>query len=191
MTHICVCKLTIIGSDNGLSPGQRQAIIWTNAGILLIGPLGTNFSEISVKVHIFSFMKVHLKMSSVKWQPSCLGLNVLRRQDDYMTSLQLFTAVHLLGQGGVWIGELFAHHFEGYLTTSMTTIWLPQHRWRMYIDNTSKIRQNKNWVSISWYVLLSYKSNQLFLHIVPNEAGWYRNDICPYLFWTWQCLNMA
>ena len=36
VTHICVSKLTIIGSDNGLSPGRRQAIIWTNAGILLI-----------------------------------------------------------------------------------------------------------------------------------------------------------
>ena len=36
--HICVSKLTIIGSDNGLSPGRRQAIIWTNAGILLTGP---------------------------------------------------------------------------------------------------------------------------------------------------------
>ena len=46
--HICVGKLTIIGSANGLSPGRRQAIIWTNAGILLIGPLGTNFSEILI-----------------------------------------------------------------------------------------------------------------------------------------------
>ena len=46
VTHICVSKLTIIGSDNGLSPARRQAIILTNAGILLIGPLGTNFSGI-------------------------------------------------------------------------------------------------------------------------------------------------
>ena len=44
--HICVGKLIIIGSDNGLSPGRRQAIIWNNAGIWLMGPLGTNFSEI-------------------------------------------------------------------------------------------------------------------------------------------------
>ena len=44
--HICVSNLAIIGSDNGLSPGQPQAIIWTSAGILSIGPLGTNFSEI-------------------------------------------------------------------------------------------------------------------------------------------------
>ena len=43
VTHIFVSNLTIIGSDNGLLPGQCQAIIWTNAGILWIGPLGTNF----------------------------------------------------------------------------------------------------------------------------------------------------
>ena len=68
----------IIGSDNGLSHGRRQAIIWTNAGILLIGPLLTIFSEISIGIQTFSFKKMHLKMSSAKWPPSCLGLNVLR-----------------------------------------------------------------------------------------------------------------
>ena len=75
--HICVSELTIIGSDNGLSPGRRQAIIWTNAGILLIGHLGTNFSEILIEIQTFSFKKIDLKMSSGKWRPSCLGLNVL------------------------------------------------------------------------------------------------------------------
>ena len=77
VTHICVSKLTIIGSDNGLAPGRRQTIIWTNDGILLIGPLGTNFSEILIGIQIFSFMKMHLKISSAKWRPFCLGLNVL------------------------------------------------------------------------------------------------------------------
>ena len=77
VTHICIGKLSIIGSDNGLSPGRRQAIIWTNAGILLIGPLGTNFSEISIGIQTFSFKKMHLKMSSAKWRPFCLGLNVI------------------------------------------------------------------------------------------------------------------
>ena len=62
--HICVNKLTIIGSDNVLSPGQRQAIIWTKAGILSIGPLGTNFDEILIKIQTFSFKEMHLKMSS-------------------------------------------------------------------------------------------------------------------------------
>ena len=83
MTHICVRKPIIIGWDNGLSPGRRQAIIWTNTGILLIGPLGTNFSEILIEIDISSFQKTHLKMSSAKCRPSCLGLNVLICQVNY------------------------------------------------------------------------------------------------------------
>ena len=77
VTHICVSKLTIIGSDNDLSPGRRQAIIWIIAGILLIGPLWLNFNEILIKINTFSFKKMHLKMSSPKWHLFRLGLNVL------------------------------------------------------------------------------------------------------------------
>ena len=77
VTHICVVNLTIIGSNNGLSPGRRQAIIWTNAGLLLIRTLGTNFSEIFSEAHTFSFEKMNLKMSFAKWRPFRLGLNVL------------------------------------------------------------------------------------------------------------------
>ena len=77
VTHICVGKLTIIVADNGLSPGRRQAIIWNNAVILLIGPLGTNFSEIDIEIRAFPLKKMHLKMSSAKWRLFCLGLNVL------------------------------------------------------------------------------------------------------------------
>ena len=81
VTHICVVKLTIIGSDNGLSPGRRQAIIWTNAGMLLIMLLGTNFIEILIGIQTFSFKKMHLKMSSANWRPFSLGLNVLTEVD--------------------------------------------------------------------------------------------------------------
>ena len=77
VTHICVGKLTITSSDKGLLPRRRQAIIWTNAGILLIGPLGTNFSDISRDIQSFSFKKMHLKMPSAKWRPFCFGPNVL------------------------------------------------------------------------------------------------------------------
>ena len=42
MSHICIGNLTIIGLDNGLLPELRQAIIWTNAGILLIGSFWTS-----------------------------------------------------------------------------------------------------------------------------------------------------
>ena len=82
VTHICVGNLTIIGSDNGLSPCRRQAIIWTSAGILLIGPSGTNFREILIEIHTFSFKKMHLKVSSANWRPFCLGLNVLNLMID-------------------------------------------------------------------------------------------------------------
>ena len=50
-----ISKPAIIGSDNGLLPGRRRSIIWTDAGILLIGPIGTNFSEILIWIHTFSF----------------------------------------------------------------------------------------------------------------------------------------
>ena len=84
VTHICVSKLTIIGSDNGLPPDRRQAIIWTNAGLLLIGPLGKkNFYEILIEILTFSFKKMRLKVSSAKRRPFCLGLNVLREKLDH------------------------------------------------------------------------------------------------------------
>ena len=73
--HICVSKLIFIDSDNGLLPGWHQAI--TNAGILLIWPLGTMFSEILIEILTVSFKKMHLKVLSAKWQSFCLGLNVL------------------------------------------------------------------------------------------------------------------
>ena len=85
MTHICGNKLTIIGSDNGSSTGRCQAIIWTNAGILLIGPLETNFSEILMEIYTFSFKKMDLKMSA-KWRPFHLGLNVITNRKSEITA---------------------------------------------------------------------------------------------------------
>ena len=74
MTHICVSYLTIIGLDNGLSHGRRQAIIWTDAGILLTGPLETNFSGILIYIFI---QENAFERFFVKWKPFCLGVSVL------------------------------------------------------------------------------------------------------------------
>ena len=111
--HICVDNLSIIGSDNGLSPGRRQAIIWTNAGISLIGISGTNFSEILIGIQTFSIKKMHLKTSSAKWRPFCLGLNVLVTQHGgYSTGALLLVGLrpviqilcHVLARGwGRWL----------------------------------------------------------------------------------------
>ena len=109
VTHICVGNLTIIGPDNGLSPGRRQAITWTNAGILFIGPRGTNFSEILIDIHTFSFKKIHLKISSAKWRPFCLGLNVLMGSQTSPGFLPLWhvqhcpdSTVHGANMGPIW-----------------------------------------------------------------------------------------
>ena len=63
-THICIREHASTGSDNGLSPGRRQAIIWTIAGILSIGPSGTNFCEMSVDIYTLLSKNNTSKMSS-------------------------------------------------------------------------------------------------------------------------------
>ena len=118
MTHICVGNLTIIGPDNGLSPGRRQAIILTNAGILLIGPWGTNFSEILIGIHTFSFKKIRLKMSSAKCCSFRLGLNVLKvvnhlsstSQYDYIEHLR----ISILFAIWIWFIVTHLHYFQPY-----------------------------------------------------------------------------
>ena len=62
-----------MGTDNGLAPYMRQAIIWTHAGILLIEPLETNFSEIFIEIHTFSFKEMHLKLLSERCRLYCLA----------------------------------------------------------------------------------------------------------------------
>ena len=86
-------NLAIIGSDNGLSPGRCQAITWTNDGILLIGPLGTNFNEILMEIHKFLFKNMHLKMSSGKWRPFCLSLNVIFQKQLKLINFNLFPPI--------------------------------------------------------------------------------------------------
>ena len=81
--HKCISDVTIIGSNNGLLPGRRQAIIWANAGIWSIEPLGTNFNEILIEIQTLSFKKMHLEMSSAKWRWFCLCLNVLKVNTGY------------------------------------------------------------------------------------------------------------
>ena len=99
--HICISKLTIIGSDNGLLPGRRQAIISTNAGILLIGPLGTNFSDIVIWIQIFSFKKMHFKMSQLCTNKFAFILGIISlksyfRQSLTMSPFRLWSPLHYL-----------------------------------------------------------------------------------------------
>ena len=67
----------IIDSDNYLSPVRHRIIIWIIAGLKITEHMGTNISEIGIKMQPFSFKKMNSKMSSAKRRPFCLGLNVL------------------------------------------------------------------------------------------------------------------
>ena len=116
VTHICVSELTYTGSDNGLSPGRRQAIIWNNAGLLLIEPLGTNFSEILIAIITFSFKKTRLKVSSAKWRPYCLGLNVLMK---ILMSLN----GNIFGVAGPLCGEFTGHRLIPLTKASDAELW--------------------------------------------------------------------
>ena len=136
VTHICVSKLTIIGSDNGLSPGQGQAIIWTNAEILLIGPLGTNFNETSIEIRTFSFKKIDLKLLSGKWRLFCLSLKVLtiiwhhswRIVEPFSTDLSLDITMN-----ASWISSTIIHDAPNTeeLTHPGREKWLP-FTWRHF-----------------------------------------------------------
>ena len=98
VTHICVSKLTIIGTYNGLLPSRHQAIIWTNAAIMLIGHLWTNFSAILIRIETFSFKKMHLKISSILSWPECIKCTIFHVA--YMPCAYLFAILsefpHLL-----------------------------------------------------------------------------------------------
>ena len=137
VTHLCVSKLTSIASDNGLSPGRRQAIIWNNAGILLIGPLGTNFSEILIEILTFSFTKMRLKVSSAKRRPFCLGLNELNAASSWQ---------------GVWISCNF--EMPDLLTQSDNILvvgaWINCPPWPTYIRGKQGIFSITHWGRKKW-----------------------------------------
>ena len=141
MTHICVSKLTIIVSYNGLSPGRREAIIWTNDGILLIRTFRTHFSEIVSEIHTFTFKNMHFKMSSGKWWPSCLGLNVLISSRCFTYALlyhwcYVFFQYHLMNRGDIIFLTISAFHVIDVLGIDLLS-WLLQlvpriWSWRAY-----------------------------------------------------------
>ena len=77
MMHICSSDIDHHWFRLWLLPVGCQTIMLTNAVFISIGPLGTKFSKVWIKIQSFSLTKRHLKRSSVKWQPSC------PREDDF------------------------------------------------------------------------------------------------------------
>ena len=143
VTHICVSKCSIIGSDNGLSPDRRQAIIWTNARLLSIGPLRTYFNEILIKIQQFSLKKMHVKMSSSKWRPSCLGLGVLNLLP--WSSLEL---------GFKFPIRIFCRGFSGFVTGCPRCVWCSGLTTVCWINPVCSSNFLVNLFLISWSISL-------------------------------------
>ena len=167
-THICVSKLTSIGSNNGLSPGWPQAIVWTYTGTLLIGILGTNFSEILSETHKFSFKKIRLK-TFAKWRPFCLGLNELKVIGSYVwqksISIRIFTIkilmwckfqFVLLPIQMMWLLQNLAHDttaISSWFVHNIAATWWPgteSHtvKWNSYWTESSKWKSLVKWASL-------------------------------------------
>ena len=179
MTHICVGKLTNIGSDNGLSPGRRQAIIWTNAGISLIGPLGTNFSEILIGIQTFSFKKMHLEMSSAKWRPFCLGLNELNHMswDAHNTGITF-------GSGNPWQMHVFFYCVFIYIASLILITHFPNLCYmidfnEMIQDSRFKI-QNSFIASHQTYYDIQHRHisiNYKYQYKYSNKLSWEQREL--------------
>ena len=115
VTHICVSKLPTIGTDNGVSPRRHQTIIWTNAVILLIRTLGTNFNESAIEIFIHEnpFQKVAWKMAAILSRPQCVNIrgchthSSLVRIVAYTSGLvdrRPFVKMDVLAHETAWVG---------------------------------------------------------------------------------------
>ena len=80
MTHICVGELTIIGSDNDLSPGRRQADqCWNIINWTLGNKLQWNFNRNSnIFIYENALENVVCEMASILPRPQCVKLYVFR-----------------------------------------------------------------------------------------------------------------
>ena len=166
--HICVSKVTIIGK---FSSGRHQAIIWTNAWILLIGPLGTNFSEILIEFLTFSFTKMHFKVSSAKWRPFGLGLNVLKHWgQNKMVSIWQTTFSNAFSCMKMYEFHL-RFHWTLFLRFQLTIF---QHWFRLWFGADQVTSHNLNqWWLIQWRMYGSLGLNELKETPVLLEVTWH------------------
>ena len=128
--HIYISKLSITGSDNGLSLAQNQAIIWTNDGILSIRTVGTNSSEILSKIHNFqenAIENVIYEMAAILSQPQCvnpLHAKFFRGNKIYLHFMSFLQCMTLNILKDCHLGHLklriygpikFSHHEHGHM----------------------------------------------------------------------------
>ena len=154
MTHICVGTLTIIGSDNGLSPDRRQAIIWTNDGILLIGPLGRNKLQWNLKRNSYIFIQENafenlvLKMAAILFRPQCVK----------QTHCVAWSRFLNHRRWAILIDRCLEHKQWKSVYTSMSKL---DKLGKAYFVNNSYPWWFTFWISIQWHRTCEYHLNKL------------------------------
>ena len=156
--HISISNLNISGSDNGLSPSRCQAIIRTNAEILLIEPLGTSFSEIFIRIHAFSYKKMHLNMSTGIWWPFCLVPNALKHCGGeiwFLTTLMMLMEhngranIVPAHEGGLWNNTRSGTLFEAQILHDVVRPQYSQYWWEILRERS----RLSTWVYINGILL--------------------------------------
>ena len=157
--YICIGNLTIIGSDDGLSPVRCQAIIWTNDGVLLIKPLGTNYSEILIEMQTLSCKKMHLKMSSGKCPPFYPCHNILTHGGrDKMADIFQTTFSNAFSLMKIYEFSI-RFHWSLFLRFK-STIFQHWFRWWLGADQATSHCLNQWWFNY-WRIYASLGLNEL------------------------------
>ena len=164
MMHKSVGNLTTIGSDNGLSPGRRQVIIWTNVEILVTVPLGTkwNFNRNSyVCIQENASENVVCEKTAVLYQPQCDKDPCQAIINDMMVSETHWYTALLYIDGEYW--------YQQRTTVILYVCGQPVHTVMKYANEDQE--QNKNYIPqylwdvitcpCLWYLRLAHKSSYL------------------------------
>ena len=118
VTHICVSKLTIIGSDNGLSPDRRQAITWTNAGLLfwtLRNKLQWNLNRNSkIFIQENAFECVVCETAAILSRPQCVNklMTTAWHGNTFRISGHVWDHRRILLTNGQWVEALMYLKFH-------------------------------------------------------------------------------
>ena len=218
VTHICDSKQECHQLTLLLVACLVQAIIWTNAGLLLIEPSRINLREIPIKIKTFSCKKICLKMSSIKWLSFCPGLNVLihwglvtpfgdidlgcsctwQRSLSCETNTGAIEKIQALNQG--WRGcnhptssWPYQGHQVPYLvprtTKCLSPLWSNTDHWP-YASGVCSVTGMSWWILHSWLIEYSLRDNSRDLHSgIPTRSGILLSDMNGQTFYTITHLN--
>ena len=133
---------------------QGYCIIWTNVGILLIEPLGTNFNEILIEIYTFSFKEMHLKMSSGKWQPFVLA-SMCWHKGCWCSGSFFLPLFH---QQRLYCEMVLVVHVDGFSDVQISVLrsdrkfkcifMIPKNKFNTTVDGTTRLRHNLNGIHL-------------------------------------------